>query len=80
MTSRRECIQIQHSGRTYNGAYRVDGGLVCVESAYGSRAADVGRSDPERVAKRLMLELVKGWSLKFVRTSQGAEQREPPRT
>ena len=63
MYERRDPIQILHHGRRYNGSYRLDGNVVHVESAYGSRAADLGRrSRPQIIAERLMHELVAAWA------------------
>lgn len=47
--------------RPYNGTWRMLGAQVFVYSAYGSRAAPVKRSTPERVAERLLKELVREW-------------------
>jgi hypothetical protein len=64
MTVRRQPLQITYGGRRYNGAYRVEDGLVKIESAYGSRAADVGRRGEgavEALAQSLMRQLVAAW-------------------
>jgi len=60
--SPRQTLQIDYAGRKWNGAYRVDGRVVHIESAYGSRAADMGRrTDSAGVAQRAFLEVVKEW-------------------
>lgn len=48
-------------GRSWSGTWRLLGGQVCVSSAYGDRAAPVKRSTPERVAERLLKEMVAEW-------------------
>jgi 2,4-dienoyl-CoA reductase-like NADH-dependent reductase (Old Yellow Enzyme family) len=64
MKAPREPLQIAHAGRVFNGSYRVEDGCVQVESAYGSRIAEIGprRSDPRPVAERALRELVEAWS------------------
>jgi hypothetical protein len=64
MRERRHPLQITHGGRKYNGAYRVEDGLVKIESAYGSRAADIGKrgeAGVEALAQALMRQLVEAW-------------------
>lgn len=64
MSPPRQPLQITYGGRKYNGAYRVEGGLVKIESAYGSGAADVGRrtqAGVEALAQSLMRQLVEAW-------------------
>ena len=64
MRERRHPLQITYGGRRYNGAYRVEDGLVKIESAYGSRAADVGKRGEAGVAalaQTLMRQLVEDW-------------------
>jgi len=60
--TRRQTLQIDYAGRKWNGTYRVDGRVVHIESAYGSRAADIGRgADPHGAAQRAFLDVVKAW-------------------
>lgn len=55
-------IQIIHGGRAYNASYRVTGDVVSVESAYGSRSADLkGRTDAKAQAEVVLRELVEKW-------------------
>ena len=64
MSIRRQPLQITYGGRRYNGAYRIEDGLLKIESAYGSRAADVGRRSEggvEALAQSLMRQLVEAW-------------------
>jgi hypothetical protein len=57
-----EPIQIIHGGRAYNACYRVAGGVLSVESAYGSRSADLkGRSDERDQAQAMLRALVEAW-------------------
>ncbi len=43
-------IQLIADGQRWNGAYTVQGGEVCVASAYGGKRAKIGGGDPEAVA------------------------------
>lgn len=54
-------VRVDHAGQRWSGLYRLDGRCVCVESAYGSRAVDVGRRDPKAVAAAALRDLVDAW-------------------
>jgi hypothetical protein len=46
-------------GVTYEGIYYVQHSVVCVESPFGAKATQVGKSLPEVIAKMLLSELVR---------------------
>jgi hypothetical protein len=48
-------------GRAWSGTWTFLGGHVFVTSAYGGKSAPVKRSAPERVADRLLKEVVAEW-------------------
>lgn len=54
-------IRVQVGAKNWNGQWRLREGEVCVSSAYGERTAAVKRSAPERVAERLLREIVGEW-------------------
>lgn len=54
-------VRIQLGGRDWNAVWRLDGRDVCIESAYGSARAPLGRSDPKKKAGRLLEEQVADW-------------------
>lgn len=54
-------VSIVHAGVRWNGHWRLDGGCVRVESAYGSRAAEVGRRKPELLAAEVLRQLADTW-------------------
>lgn len=43
-------VTIKHAGRRWSGHWKVEGGEVCVESAYGSERVPLGRRKPDKVA------------------------------
>jgi hypothetical protein len=47
-------VSFKRGGRTYNATYRQEGGMVFVDSAYGSTVAGVvvGKRDPKIIAER----------------------------
>lgn len=51
-------VSIKHRGQTWNAAYRLEDGVVSLDSAYGSASAPQGR-DPKATAERLLDEIVK---------------------
>jgi hypothetical protein len=60
--TRLEPLQITYGGRIYNASYRVQGAVVSVESAYGSRSVDLkGRSDAKTLAEAALRDLVEAW-------------------
>lgn len=54
-------IRVQLGGRDWNGVWRLDGRDLCIESAYGSARAPLGRADPNRKAGKLLEEQVADW-------------------
>jgi hypothetical protein len=44
--------------RKFRGTYQVDGGELCVSSAYGSDCEPLARVDAEAAARRLLKEIV----------------------
>jgi hypothetical protein len=46
-------------GVAYEGIYYVQGSMVFVESPFGAKATQVGKSLPEAIAKILLSELVR---------------------
>lgn len=61
MEPRRSIIRVDIDGRRYTGDWLLRGKEVCVGSAYGWRNTPIGRAKPERVAARVLEELVKEW-------------------
>ena len=53
-----EPVSVEYKGKAYSGTYTVEGGLVYVSSAHGSKATQQGNSPAEWIARRLLLELV----------------------
>ena len=54
-------VQIEKDGKTYTGKYRVEGGIMTVTydaDGGGDKSTRVEKSEPERLAKRLLFELV----------------------
>ena len=45
-------------GRRYGGWWEIDGKDVTVSSAYGSKQAQKGKDDPEKVAGKLLERIV----------------------
>lgn len=56
--ARYEPISVTIAGRTYSATWHMEGGEVCVSSAYGSRKAPLKRARPEAVAERELRDLV----------------------
>jgi hypothetical protein len=54
-------VRVVVDGQAWNGHWREDGGVVVVDSAYGSRSAAVGRKAPKDVAAAAMKDLVGAW-------------------
>ena len=48
-------------GRSWTGNWTLENDEVCLSCAYGSKRAPVKRTTPQRVAERLLTELVKAW-------------------
>jgi hypothetical protein len=51
-------VEIEVNGRTYEGRYVIEGGLVRATSDYGEKTTQIGDSPVETVAKLLLHELV----------------------
>ena len=54
-------VKIERDGKTHAGKYRVEGGIITVTydaEGGGDRTANVGNSDPARLAKAMLLEIV----------------------
>ncbi len=53
-------VSVVRGGRAYNATFRQAGGLVYVDSAYGSNAegTPIGKKDPKVIAERLLGEIV----------------------
>jgi hypothetical protein len=65
-----QSVQITYGGRAYNASYRIADGVHSVDSAYGSRSADLkGRSDHKAWAEAVLRQLVEQW--------EGARRRPP---
>jgi hypothetical protein len=53
--------KLEKKGKTYAGKYRVEGGIITVTydaGGGGDKSAQVDNSEPERLAKLLLSELV----------------------
>jgi hypothetical protein len=64
-------------GQHWSGAYRVDGGLVHVSSAYGSGSLPKGRRKAEAVAAEILHGLVEAWAT-HTGAPRPASRAEPP--
>ncbi len=51
-------VEVEKAGKIHKGTYRVESGIVTVNSAYGTKSTQVGSSDADWLAKALLLELV----------------------
>jgi hypothetical protein len=54
-------VEIEKDGKRYAGKYRVEGGIITVTydgEGGGDKSTQVGNSEPERLAKLLLIELV----------------------
>ena len=54
-------VEIESDGKTYAGKYRVEGGIITVThdaDGGGDKSTQVENSEPERLAKLLLFELV----------------------
>lgn len=56
-------VRIDAGGKRYTGSYEVNGKIVEVWSAYGSRAGVIKAGDAKATAERLMAGIVAGVSL-----------------
>jgi hypothetical protein len=54
-------VEIEKNGKRHAGKYRVEGGIITVTydaEGGGHKATQVGNSEPERLAKLMLTELV----------------------
>jgi hypothetical protein len=54
-------VQIEKDGKTYAGKYRVESGIITVTydgEGGGDKSTQVENSEPERLAKLLLLEVI----------------------
>jgi hypothetical protein len=56
--ARRARVKVEHRGRLWNGEWRVDGAEIVVVSKQGSEREPLGGTEPERMAARLLREIV----------------------
>lgn len=56
---RMTAFTVQHAGRSWSGAWEIEGKDVVVSSAWGSDREPLGRRKPEKVAAGMLLEIVK---------------------
>jgi hypothetical protein len=61
MSDRHHHFVIDFDGRHFSGDWQLQGRQICVRSVYGSRTVPAGRSKPERVAARMLEDLVTEW-------------------
>jgi hypothetical protein len=61
MTERHHHFTINVDGRRFTGDWQLHGREISIRSAYGSRTVPAGRTKPERVAARMLEELVTEW-------------------
>jgi hypothetical protein len=52
-------MSAEFEGKTYSATYYVTGRMVIVESSYGRDGTQRGGSNPEDVARRLLLQLLR---------------------
>jgi hypothetical protein len=52
-------VTVTIDGDTYEGIYYLEGSMVHVQSSFGKKAAQVGKSLPKVIAKMLLSELVR---------------------
>jgi hypothetical protein len=56
-------ITLIGDGQAWNATYTVEGGQVCVSSAYGGKRAKIGPGeDADAAAHRVLEAVIKGWS------------------
>jgi hypothetical protein len=61
MTERHHHFTVTVDGRHFSGDWQLQGREICIRSAYGSRTVPAGRSKPERVATKMLEQLVVEW-------------------
>jgi hypothetical protein len=52
-------VNVTINGITYEGTYYVQQSMVYVQSSFGSKATQVGGSEPRAIARMLLSELVR---------------------
>jgi hypothetical protein len=52
-------VSIEVNGKTYNGTYTVDGSIISVSFALGSKRTQIGGSSPESLARVMLCELIR---------------------
>jgi hypothetical protein len=55
----RYMITCETDGKTHKGTYWVAGKILTVSTGLGGKSKQVGTTEPEALAKQLLLELVK---------------------
>jgi hypothetical protein len=53
-------VRVTIKGVTYEGTYYIQDRMVHVQSAYGTKATQVGGLTPEGIARLLLSELIRG--------------------
>jgi hypothetical protein len=53
-------VSVTINGATYRGSYFVEKKIVHLDSTFGQKAAELGGSSPETIAKLLLSEVVHG--------------------
>jgi hypothetical protein len=61
VTSRHHTFAVTVNGRRYSGEWQLQDKEVCIRSDYGSRRAAVKHAAPEKVAERILKEIVGEW-------------------
>lgn len=61
MEPRTQHVTVKALGRTYSGAWCMDGKDLVLSSAYGSDREPLGRAKPENAAARLLKRIVEKW-------------------
>lgn len=59
-------VKVDFNGQTWTGTYEVDGRMLRVSSAYGSKATQMGGSKANEIglAQMMLRELVQAWCAK----------------
>ena len=58
-------VTVEVEGKLHKGTYWVAGKILTVSTGLGGKSKQVGTTEPEDLAKKLLLDLVKGACLKF---------------
>lgn len=54
-------VQLHLAGKPWSGRWHIEAGEVVVCSAYGSGRCKAGRRKPDRVAKELMVQILRDY-------------------